>query len=177
MPNYKRLFIDNEYVFLTIVTNERRPILIDNIDLLRDAFKNSMKFYNYEIFGIVILPEHFHMVLKPENICDYPKIISRIKHYFSRNIDFQVENISHSKLSKREKGIWQRRYWEHTIRDENDLYIHLDYIHYNPVKHGYVNAVRDWEYSSFKKFVSIGNYEINWGNYKDTKNIIDLNFE
>ena len=85
--------------------------------------------------------------------------------------------ITESKIRKREKGIWQRRYWEHTIRDENDLYHCLDYIHYNTVKHGYVNAVKDWKYSSFEKFVKLGCYELNWGNYNDIKNVVDLEYE
>ena len=79
--------------------------------------------------------------------------------------------------NKREKGIFQRRYWEHTIRDENDLNIHLNYIHYNPVKHGYAKSVNDWEYSSFHKFVKNGLYDISWGSNTDIKEIIDLNFE
>ena len=79
--------------------------------------------------------------------------------------------------NKREKGIFQRRYWEHTIRDENELNNHINYIHYNPVKHGYAKSVNDWEYSSFHKFVKKGLYDINWGSNTDIKEIIDLNFE
>ena len=84
--------------------------------------------------------------------------------------------ITTSKLKKREKGIWQRRFWEHTIRDENDLNKHLDYIHYNSYKH-YQIAPKEWEYSSFKKFVNNGFYEINWCNLEDKNNILELNFE
>ena len=79
--------------------------------------------------------------------------------------------------NKREKGIFQRRYWEHTIRDEKDLNNQINYIHYNPVKHGYVKSVKDWEYSSFHKFVKKGLYDINWGSNTDIKEIIDLDFE
>ena len=75
------------------------------------------------------------------------------------------------------KRLWQNRFWEHTIRDENDLNTHLNYIHYNPVKHGYAKSVKDWEYSSFHKFVKKGLYDINWGSNTDIKEIIDLNFE
>ena len=74
------------------------------------------------------------------------------------------------------KRLWQNRFWEHTIRDENDLNIHLNYIHYNPVKHGYVKSVKDWEFSSFHKFVKKGLYDINWGSNTDIKEIIDLDF-
>ena len=79
--------------------------------------------------------------------------------------------------NKREKGIFQRRYWEHTIRDENELNNHINYIHYNPVKHGYAKSVNDWEFSTFHKFVKNGLYDINWGSNTDIKEIIDLNFE
>lgn len=75
------------------------------------------------------------------------------------------------------KKLWQNRFWEHTIRDENDLNTHLNYIHYNPVKHGYAKSVKDWEYSSFHKFVNNGLYDINWGSNTDIKEIIDLDFE
>lgn len=177
MPNYKRNFQNNGYVFVTIVSYNRESILVKNIDLLRKAFKNSKKFYEYEIFAIVILPEHLHMIIKPEKIEDYPKIISRIKHYFSRNMTVPEKKLSHSKFKKREKGIWQRRYWEHTIRDEDDLYKHLDYIHYNPVKHALVTAVKNWEYNSFHKFVEQKKYDRNWGAGEDVRNIIDLDFE
>ena len=79
--------------------------------------------------------------------------------------------------NKREKGIFQRRYWEHTIRDENELNNHINYIHYNPVKHGYAKSVNDWEFSTFHKFVKKGLYDINWGSNTDIKEIIDLDFE
>jgi len=79
--------------------------------------------------------------------------------------------------NKREKGIFQRRYWEHTIRDENELNNHINYIHYNPVKHGYAKSVKDWEYSSFHKFVKNGLYDINWGSNTNIKELIDLDFE
>ena len=79
--------------------------------------------------------------------------------------------------NKREKGIFQRRYWEHTIRDENELNNHINYIHYNPVKHGYAKSVNDWEFSTFHKFVKNGLYDINWGSNTDIKEIIDLDFE
>lgn len=177
---YKRLFLENTYVFLTVITSKRRNILIGNIKLLKKAINNAKRFHQFEIFGIVILPNHFHIILKPLLITNYPKIIHLIKTYFSKNIDEkEIENyqISSSRQTKQEKDIWQRRYWEHTIRDENDLYKHLDYIHFNPVKHGYANAVKDWKYSSFKKFVKRGNYEVNWGNSDDIRHIQDIDLE
>lgn len=177
MPNYKRVFELNRNIFITVVTDARKPLLIDNINLLRKSFANSKRFYNYEITAIVVLPDHFHILMKPNKIEEYPKIISRIKHHFSRNLEYTEKNLSKSKLLKREKGIWQRRYWEHTIRSEKDLYKHIDYIHYNPVKHNLVNSAKDWEYSTFKKFVDEGLYELNWCNFEDTNQIVDLNLE
>lgn len=85
--------------------------------------------------------------------------------------------ISNSKNKKREKGIWQRRYWEHTIRDENDLYRHLDYIHYNPIKHGFVTKAIDYPYSSFENFVSKGYYDKDWCNFEDKNKVNELNYE
>ena len=200
MSNYRRLFIQNSYLFLVITTNYRRSILIDNIELLRESFKRAKQTYNFEIFGCVILPDHMHLIIRPEKIEEYPKIIFAIKYHFSRKINAgglgnpPYENLlnpnkkqnyiypplyelSNSKLTKGDKGIWQRRYWEHTIRDEEDLYKYLDYIHYNPVKHGLVKNVKDWEFSSFDKFVERGNYETNWGSTEDVKHIEKFDYE
>ena len=172
--NYKRLFIPSSYVFLTVVTNNRRKILIQNIEILRDALKNAKKYFNFEALAIVVLPDHFHLLVKPKSIKDYPKIITSIKYYFSRNIN--VVGLE-SPTYDRSKGIWQRRYNEHKIRDENDLHKHLDYIHYNPVKHEQVTCVKDWKHSSFEKFVKKGNYDMSWGSVSDVENIKDLDYE
>jgi len=182
MPNYKRLFIESSYLFITIVTHQRRPILIDNIDILRKAFENTKKIYNFEIYCAVVLPDHLHVILVPKNIKEYPKIIHSVKYYFSRNLTDDggmviPPYIEASKLKKGDKGIWQRRYFEHTIRDEKDLYNHLDYIHYNPVKHEYANNVKDWAFSSFDKFVKSENYDIDWGSSEDLKIIKTLEYD
>ena len=182
MPNYKRLFIKNSYLFLTITTNCRRPILIDNIELLRESFKRAKQTYNFDLFACVVLSEHMHLILIPEKIEEYPKIIFAIKYHFSRNVDKgglgnPPYGLSKSKTSKKEKGIWQRRYYEHTIRDEDDLYKHLDYIHYNPVKHGLTQNVKNWEFSSFHKFVKMNNYDGNWGSHQDIEKIKNLDYE
>lgn len=182
MSNYKRLFIQNTYVFLVITTNHRRPILIDNIDFLREAFKHTKTIYNFEIFGCVILPDHMHLIIRPENIEEYPKIIHAIKYSFSKKLQnggivISPYELSNSKLTKGDKGIWQRRYWEHTIKSDEDLYKHLDYIHYNPVKHGVVKSVKDWKYSSFFKFVEMKNYDLDWGSTDQIKHIAALDYD
>jgi len=170
--NYKRLFIDNTYLFITIVTNKRKKILIKNIDLLRKSFKECKKKYNFDIFSIVIIPDHIHMIIKPENINEYPQIIGLIKIYFTKN-----SNIKYEINNTREANVWQRRFWEHTIKDEKDLYKHLDYIHFNPIKHGYVNKPKEWQYSSFNKFVKLGYYEMDWCNFEDKHQILNMNSE
>lgn len=182
MANYRRAFIENSLVFVTVVTFDRHPILIDSIDQLKKSIHNSEQFFNYQIIGLVILPEHFHIIIKPKTIHEYPKIISSIKYHFSRNVaqtklyqPLKVQNDSH--LKKREKCIWQRRYWEHTIINQEDLNRHLDYIHYNPVKHKAVSSVKDWKYSSFLEYVKLGYYDANWGSADDVKHIIDMNCE
>lgn len=182
MSKYKRIFIQNSYLFITIVTNHRHQILVDNIDILRLAFKNSKMIYSFEIFASVILPDHMHLLLRPEKIEEYPKIIRAIKYSFSKNLPnggivIPPYNQTKSKLSKGDKGIWQRRYWEHSILDDEDLYKHLDYIHYNPVKHGFCNCVKDWKYSSFDKFVKLKNYESDWSSHEDIKIIETLNYD
>lgn len=178
MSNYKRLFLnDYKYVFITVVTYNRIPILVDNIDLLKQSIKNAHLKYNFSIVAISVMPDHLHLIIKLANINDYPKIIYSIKYYFSRHVKIQDLHLTESKIKKGEKGIWQRRYWEHTIRDENDLYKHLDYIHYNPIKHKLVSSLKDYKYSTFEKFVKLGFYEKDWCNIEDKNKINDLDFE
>ena len=168
--NYKRIFVPNTYIFITIVTYKRKQILIDNIDILKNSINNSKQKYNYELIAIVVNYDHMHFIIKPDNIDDYPKI-AEIKRYFTKHI-----NIDYSLNNNHEANIWQRRYWEHTIINEEDLYRHLDYIHYNSMKH-YNIAPKDWEYSSFKKFVEKRYYEENWCNFEDKYNIMSMDCE
>ena len=127
-----------------------------------------------------MLPEHLHIIIKPDVIESYPKIVQLIKTYFSKKIDTNKiadYEVSASRRQKQEKDVWQRRYWEHTIRDEEDLYNHLDYIHFNPVKHNYVSSPKDWKYSSFEKFVKKNLYEVDWGSLEDVLEIKGLNLD
>jgi len=165
MTSYKRYYLPNHFVFITVVTHNRNDILVENVDLLRQCIVKTKEKFVFDVFAIVILPNHFHIIIKPQNIKEFSVIIGSIKRRFTKALDekFKDKVISESKIKRKEKGVWQRRFYEHIIRDENDLYKHLDYIHYNPVKHDYVQKVRDWMHSSFQKFVERGNYEINWG--------------
>ena len=178
MSNYTRLFLNGfNFIFVTIVTNERQKILIENIDILRKSFKSALEKFPFEIYAAVVLPDHMHLILKLQNVEDYPKIIYSIKYNFSFKMPKNAAFLSQSKIKKGEKGIWQRRYWEHTIRDEEDLAKHLDYVHFNPIKHGYVKVAGKYEYSSFKKFVKMGFYDSSWCNFEDKNKIVGLDFE
>lgn len=168
MSNYKRVFLDGYCYFLTVVTHKRNPILIDNIELLRKSVKSSKEKYPYTIEAIVILPDHLHMMIRPETASQYPQIISRIKQYFSRHCDpMYYRHISQSKSRSKEgyKPIWQKKYYEHSIRDDADYNTRFNYIHYNPVKHGYVTQVKDWQFSSFHQYVNKGYYQKDWGDF------------
>lgn len=177
--NYRRLFIPNSIVFITVVTFDRKEILIPNIELLKNAIKQTKQKYQFDIVAICVLSNHIHMLLKTNNIKEYPEIIKNIKRNFSVNFDTsQISNYyeSDSRKNKGEKSIWQRRYFEHTIITEEDLNKHIDYIHYNPMKH-YNIAPKDWQYSSFNKFVEDGYYEKDWCNFEDKYNINKLDYE
>jgi len=141
--NYKRLFLQNSYIHVILVSYNRNPIFIANIDLLRKSFRNSKKYFDYEIVAICILPDHIHVILNPKNIEDYPKIITSIKYYFSHNYDVGVETQTYGYINKGEKGVFQRRYFEHIIVNQEDLNSQINYIHYNPVRHGYSQNVKD----------------------------------
>jgi putative transposase len=151
--------------FFTVNLAERREnsLLIDKIDDLRIAFGQTFATHRTVMEAVVILPEHLHCIwqLPPgdDNYCTRWRLI---KSYFSRRQE-PGERRSESRLRQGERGIWQRRYWEHRIRDEQDYARHVDYIHYNPVKHGLVARVQDWPYSTFYRWVERGVYTETWG--------------
>ena len=151
--------------FFTVVTYKRRPILTQgaNIDRLRRAIRIVKQTHPFIIDGIVILPDHIHTIWQlPEGDDNYPMRWAQIKRQFSMLVATD-ESSSHSRRNKRERGIWQRRYWEHMIRDDEDWHRHMDYIHYNPRKHGYVASAEDWPYSSLASCQRKGWYEAGWG--------------
>jgi putative transposase len=148
-----------------VLANRSSKLLIEEIDRLRRAYRAVQERRPFETIAVCVLPDHNHALW--ENDRDYSARWSLVKSGFSRGIDAQPR--SQSKVSKREKGIWQRRYWEHAIRDDVDLERHVDYIHFNPVKHGHVARVVDWPHSSFHRFVQRGLLEADWGG--DLKNI------
>jgi len=157
MTDYRRNFIAGGSFFFTVNLAERwRRLLTEHIDELRTAFRETRRHHPFTIDAMVVLPDHLHAVWTlPEGDADFATRWRLIKSGFSRRVA-TGERISDSRAAKAERGIWQRRYWEHTIRDEADFARHLDYIHINPVKHGLVTRVGDWPYSSLHRMVKIG---------------------
>jgi len=156
MANYKRLFLNGYSYYITIVTYERNPILIENIELLRESFRYAKSLFSFKIEEIVVMPDHLHMIISVENAKDYPKIISSLKRYFSKNCPKTYYNHilqSHHREKAGYLPVWQKRFYEHTIRDEKDWISRVQYIHNNPVKHALTNNIHNWKYSSlnFKK--------------------------
>ncbi|WP_314259013.1 REP-associated tyrosine transposase [Cardiobacterium hominis] len=160
---YRRSQIQGGSYFFTINLQDRsQDLLVRHIEALRHAFRETQKATPFTLDAICILPEHLHLLMTlPQDDKDYPLRIRMIKTRFSKSIP-QNEDISDSRIKKGERGIWQRRYWEHQIRDEKDFAHHVNYIHYNPVKHKYVSRVMDWPYSSFHRYVAAGILPANW---------------
>ncbi|AMK77081.1 MULTISPECIES: REP-associated tyrosine transposase [Methylomonas] len=165
MTEYRRFQHAGATWFFTVNLVERHGnrLLTDQIDLLRMAFAHVKARHPYEIDAIVILPEHLHCILTlPAGDSDFSVRWGLIKAYFARHIA-KGERISKSREKRGERGLWQRRFWEHLIRDEADYRQHIDYIHWNPVKHGWVQCVKDWPHSSFHGYVKRGVYPESWG--------------
>ncbi len=161
---YRRANAAGGTFFFTVALAERKSrLLIEQVDLLRGIVRNIKHHHPFEIVAMAVLPDHLHAVWRlPPDDADFPVRWSLIKSGFSRGIPRQ-EPIRPSRLAKRERGIWQRRYWEHQIRDDLDLQTHVNYIHYNPVKHGYVARAVDWPYSSIHRYIRMGALTENWG--------------
>lgn len=167
MSDYLRTHLNGGTYFFTVVTYMRYPIFEEeiSINLLKKCFQNVMKIHPFNLDAIVILPDHLHTIWTlPDSESDYSTRWNLIKGSFSRSYGgSNSRKITESMQKKGEKGIWQRRFWEHLIRNQEDFNRHCDYIHYNPVKHGLVNSPSEWEFSSFKKFVEKGIYNKDWG--------------
>lgn len=143
MTNYRRNFIPGGSYFFTVAIADRSSrLLVEHIDLLRRAFSSVKDEQSFELTAIVVLPEHLHCIWTlPPGDADYPTRWKKIKAIFSRSLPWG-EPRSASRTAKGERGIWQRRFWEHTLRDETDFRRHVDYIHYNPVKHGHAASAK-----------------------------------
>jgi putative transposase len=164
---YRRAKVEEGTFFFTVVTHNRRKFLCDaeNICLLRKIFRQVIEEYPLTVEAIVVLPDHLHCIWTlPPGDSDFSNRWRLIKNNFTRHCHARYKGeISASRQHKKEQAVWQRRFWEHQIRDEYDFNKHVDYIHYNPVRHGYVNIPSYWHYSSFHRYVKQGIYEIDWG--------------
>ena len=164
MTEYRRTRVPGATYFFTVNCYQRKgnTILIDNIEALRNAFQKVKIKHPFTIDAIVILPDHLHCLWTlPVEDKDFGLRWGLIKSKFSRSIT-KTEKLSQSRLKRRERGIWQRRFWEHLIRDDEDYTNHVNYTHWNPVKHGLVKQVKDWPYSSFHRHVDLGTYPLDW---------------
>ena len=164
MSNYRRMWVPGGTYFFTVNLLERhRQLLVDRIGDLRTAFRAAHAARPFEVLAIVILPDHLHCLWRlPPGDFDNANRWAQIKAGFSRRLPMD-EHRSARHIARRERGIWQRRYWEHLIRDENDLRRHVEYIHFNPVKHGCAVRALDWPHSSFHRWVERGEYPADWG--------------
>ncbi|MGB8339009.1 MAG: transposase [Burkholderiales bacterium] len=167
MSRYRRSLINGATYFFTLNLADRNShLLVKEISRLRNAYGTVNKRYPFHTIAVCILPDHLHAIwtLPPDNH-DYSSRWQLIKRHFSTGLPASAKR-STSKQNKREKGIWQRRFWEHQIRNELDLQRHVDYIHYNPVKHGLVERAQDWPYSSLHRYVEAGDLPLDWGGDK-----------
>jgi putative transposase len=165
MTEYRRAYAPGATWFFTVNLAERKNnhLLVDHIKALREAFSYVKQRHPIKLDAYVILPEHLHCIWTlPPGDADFSIRWNLLKSHFSRTIA-KGERISQSREKRRERGIWQRRFWEHMLRDQEDFNAHVDYIHNNPLKHGWVKQVVDWPHSSFHEYVSRGIYPKNWG--------------
>ena len=166
MPHYRRARMGGATNFFTVVTNRRQPLLTrpEAMDALREAFRSVKHAHPFEMDAVVILPDHLHTLWTlPPGDEDFSRRRAMIKRHVSRVVGHLAAPITTPSMKTRhESGFWQRRFWEHLIRDDNDFAHHMDYIHFNPVKHGYVDRPADWPHSSFRKCVERGIYPVDW---------------
>ena len=168
MPDYRRNRMPGGTYFFTVNLLERKSdLLVEYIDCLREAVRMVRFNQPFHIDAWVVLPDHMHCVWTlPDGDADYSSRWKAIKIAFSKSIP-KTERLSAVRIAKGERGIWQRRYWEHTIRNDKDYAAHIDYCHINPLKHGLVKQVADWPYSTFHALVKAGIYVENWAGVED----------
>jgi putative transposase len=162
MVLYRRNRVAGGTYFFTVTLRDRSSdVLVRHVGLLRNAFRTVRAERPFAIDAIVILPDHLHAVWTlPEGDADYSGRWRAIKSYFTR--DLRLSNMPLTADNRGEYRLWQRRFWEHTIRDDADFQRHVDYIHWNPVKHGLTQCVADWPHSSFHKYVRQGILPLGW---------------
>jgi putative transposase len=169
MSDYRRYFVAGGTYFFTVVSERRAPLFSDDAarSLLGSVIRRCLLRRPVRNIAVVLLPDHLHCLWAlPPGDCAYSERWRWIKREFTRRwvaYGGAEQPRTDSRLRERRRGVWQRRFWEHTIQDEDDLEAHFNYIHYNPVKHGFVTRPRDWPWSSFHRWVRSGHYQPNWG--------------
>lgn len=163
MVHYRRVFAPGGTFFFTVTLKDRKSdLLIKRIDFLQAAIQKVKKQHAFQIKAYVVLPDHLHMIWElPQGDTNYSIRWKKIKAMFSMWVG--KSGIRINKSIHNESQLWQRRFWEHTIRDEYDYENHVNYIHYNPIKHGLVSDLEDWPHSSFHYFLKNGRVDKNWG--------------
>jgi putative transposase len=163
MSDYRRSRVSGGTYFFTVNLLERRSrLLTENIEALRDCVRAARRRRPFHIDAWVVLPDHMHCVWTlPPGDADYSARWRDIKIGFAKQMP-KTEWLSKVRADNSERGIWQRRFWEHTIRDEADYVAHVDYVHVNPVKHKHVLRVADWPFSTFHRWVAAGHYPTDW---------------
>ena len=165
MPNFRRVWMPGGTYFFTVNLLRRggNDLLVRRIDDLRDVVASVRARHPFTIHAWVVLPDHLHCVIElPEGDVDFSLRWRLIKSDFSKRLP-SSERRSDVRIARGERGIWQRRFWEHLVRDERDFAAHMDYVHINPLKHGLVERVVDWPYSTFHRCVEAGMYAKDWG--------------
>jgi putative transposase len=163
MTAYRRHYVPGGSYFFTVNLEDRsKKLLTENIDILREAVRVVREEHPFNLVAMAVLPDHLHAIWTlPPGDADFSVRWRKIKAGFSRRLG-KGEVISASRASKGERGIWQRRFWEHMLRDEDDFRRHMDYLHFNPVKHGHCAQVKDWPFSTFHRCVKDGIYTEDW---------------
>lgn len=171
MSRFRRYFVEGGTYFFTLVTARRAPVFLESRarTLLGEAMREAQLQRPFQVVAIVLLPDHLHTIWAlPPGDTAYPERLKAMKARFTSkwlNSGGSEKRIGEGYVRQRRRGIWQARYFEHTIRDDDDLRNHADYVHYNPVKHGYARSPKDWKWSSFHRFVTNGDYDRDWGRY------------
>lgn len=165
----KEIFIKNKNYFITLVTEKREPFLLENVQLLQKCFKSAQQYYSFKMNGLVILPDHIHFMMTVNDVDEIPEIIRNLKRSFTTwyNESLAERGIASTQRFVGDRRPWKKGYDEYVITSPEDLKLHLDYMHYNPVKHGYVKSPKDWTYSSFSSYAAMGIYHSDWSLDKD----------
>ena len=156
--NIRRYYVPNAIVFITQVVYQRTPIFVSSlaVELLLEVLRNVKRIHPFTMLGYVFLPDHFHLLIRPNPPTTHSNVMQSLKSYFTREYKNRIGFEAPMRF-------WQKRYWDHVIRDEVDFQRHLDYIHFNPVKHGLVTRPEEWPYTSLRHWRERGFYPEGWG--------------